>query len=74
MKRIALFLCMAAWSAPGCMFNFTNQEKPPQVEMKQPVLPPSVTADSVTEQNAADRARALREELEHDMKMKAQSP
>lgn len=71
MKRIGYGLVLAAWTAVGCsptMTFFQDGKKPPKVELK-PAPPPAaaVTADTVTEKNAADKAKALRKELEHEL-------
>ena len=48
--------------------SFWRNDPPPapKVEVKPPPAPPIVTPESVNENNAADRARALREEIEFD--------
>jgi hypothetical protein len=71
MKKIAYVLLLAGLGAAGCvpMSFFRDDKKPPQVEMK-PKEPPAVTPDGITAQNAAERARSLREELEFDLRQK----
>jgi hypothetical protein len=67
MKRIGLFLLVLGLCSTGCVPAFLRKEaKPPQVEMAPPP-PPTVTEDVVTEQNAANAARALRAEIEYDL-------
>ena len=68
MKRIGLLMLGVCLMGLGCVPpSFMRTETPEKkVEIKPPPAPPVVTADSVTEKNASDRARALREELEHE--------
>jgi hypothetical protein len=73
MKRIGLVLLTVALSALGCMPTsfLHNSEKPPKVEMTAP--PPSpVLPEGITEKNADECARQLREELEFDLKHTAE--
>ncbi|MFO0844695.1 MAG: hypothetical protein U0797_20245 [Gemmataceae bacterium] len=70
MKRIGYGLVLAALTAAGCaptMTFFQDGQKPPKVELKPAPPPQAVTPDTVTEKNAADKAKALREELEHEL-------
>ncbi|MFO0929353.1 MAG: hypothetical protein U0736_20390 [Gemmataceae bacterium] len=73
MKRIGILLVPAALALAGCLPSpwVREDQKPPPVQMKpQPV--PTVTADGVDEANALEKARILREEMEHDLgKMQA---
>jgi hypothetical protein len=70
MKRIGFLMLGACLAAGlGCVppsFWRNDPPPPPKVEIKPPPAPPVVTPDSVTETNAADRARALREEMDFD--------
>ncbi len=69
MKRIGYGLILVLLSMVGCTPGFSffrDEQKPPQVEIKPKPAPPVVTPDTVTETNAMDRAKALREELEHE--------
>ena len=68
MKRIAYVVILAGLASAGCISwpFFRDDKKPPQVEMVERA-PAAVTADTVTDQNAGERAKALREELEHDV-------
>lgn len=68
MKRIGYLLLAACLAGSGCLPEsfLQGDSKTVKVELPPPP-PPVVTADSITEQNARDRARALREELEHDL-------
>lgn len=68
MKRIGYLLLVAALGSPGCCLPdsfFEANEKPPRVELSVP--PPAVTPDTVDEKNAAERAEALRQELEYEL-------
>jgi hypothetical protein len=67
MKRIGYLMMAAALAAGGCLPDsfLRPEKKPPRVEMKPPPAP--VTADGINEQNARERARALREELDRDL-------
>ena len=73
MKRIAYVLILTGLASVGCIsWPFSRDDKKlPEVEMMERA-PAAVTADTINEQNAADRARALREELEHDLQKKPQ--
>ena len=76
MKGIGLVVLSVALAGLGCLppsFLRDNQ-KPPAVELKEPPPPPAVQAEGITEQNAAERARQLREELEYDLKRQEQAP
>jgi hypothetical protein len=68
MKRIGFLLLGACFAGLGCVPPSFRQNDPPpaKVEIKPPPAPPIVTPDSVHENNALDRARALREEMEYD--------
>jgi hypothetical protein len=71
MKRIGYGLVLTGLTLAGCatpMTFFQDDKKPPKVEMKPSPAPPAVTPDAVSEQNAADKAKALRDELEHEMR------
>jgi hypothetical protein len=71
MKRIGYGLILTGLTLAGCaptMTFFQDDKKPPQVEMKPLPTPPAVTPDTVSEKNAADKAKALREEIEHEMR------
>ena len=71
MKRIGILVLGVGLLGLGCVpSSFQRKDPPPpekKVEVKPPPAPPVVTPDSVTEENAVDRARALREELEHEV-------
>lgn len=69
MKQIAMVLILGVLSG-GCLPFVREQPKPPPVDL-QPSAPPAVSADEVNEANAAEKAKALREELEHARKCKA---
>jgi len=65
MKRMGFLVMAVALTGLGCVSpSFLRNDPPPKVEIKTPTPPaPLVTPDSVTEKNAAERARALREDL-----------
>lgn len=73
MKQIAYIVLVGGMVTAGCLPSsfFRDDKKPPQVEITSKA-PPVVTADSVTEQNATERAAALRAELEHDLAQRGQ--
>jgi len=76
MKLVAYVVLFAGMSVAGCEpmgSFFRDDKKPPQVEM-QVREPSAVTADGITGQNAMERAKALREEMEFDLKPKPQRP
>ncbi len=75
MKRIAYLVFLAALGGAGCVTLpfFGEEKKPPPAEVK-PQEPPAVTADEITNQNAAERARALQAELEFESKTKPKTP
>jgi hypothetical protein len=75
MKRIGQVLILAALAGSGCLPEsfLQTDKKPPQVEMAPAVLP-VVTADVIREDNAAEKAKALREELEHEMRPQKEHP
>ena len=68
-RKIALLL-LAALCGPGCLSPGTRVEKEsrqlPPVRLTEVPPPPPVTADQVTESNAADVARALAKEMDGD--------
>lgn len=68
MKRVALLLLPAVWGLTGCLPSawVREQHKPPAVQLEQTAAP-TVTAEAVDESNALDKARILREEMEHDL-------
>ncbi len=70
MKGIGLMLLSVALAGVGCLpfSRVRDDQKPPPVQMKEarPPAPPPVLDDGITEKNAAERARQLREELTHD--------
>lgn len=72
MKRIGYGLILTGLTLAGCaptMSFFQDDKKPPKVEMKPvPAPPAAVTPDTVSEKNAADKAKALRDEIEHEMR------
>jgi hypothetical protein len=70
MKRIGVVLLLGALSGLGCLPTsfLHDKEKPPKVEMAPPPPPPAVVPEGITEKNAAERVRQLREELEYDEK------
>jgi hypothetical protein len=67
--RKGCFLLMLALSGPGCLSSGTHVESearqttPPR--MVEPP-PPPISADQVTESNAADSAQALARELDSE--------
>jgi hypothetical protein len=66
MKRIGLLVLSVALAGVGCLpASFRHDQKPPSVEMKESP-PAAVLPEDVTEKNAAERARQLREELDYD--------
>jgi hypothetical protein len=69
MKRIGLVLLSVSLAGLGCLpHSFLREEhKPAQTEIKEGP-PPVVQPEGITEKNATDRARQLREELEYDEK------
>ena len=70
MKRIALFGLILLIGAAGCWGPFLRQpDKLPALAPPPP--PPPVTADEITDKNAAEKARALRQELEREEKAPA---
>jgi hypothetical protein len=74
MNRIGYGLILTALTLAGCsptMTFFQDDKKPPKVELKPLPAPPAVTPDTVSEENAADRAKALRDELEHEMRSRS---
>jgi hypothetical protein len=71
MKPIGYLLLTAALISSGCLPDsfLQNDKKPPRVEMKtESAPPPAVTPDSVSDNNAQEKAQALRAELEHELK------
>jgi hypothetical protein len=67
MNRLCLLIVGVALTGLGCVPPFLRDEQqPPKVIVKPPPAPPVVMPDSVQENNAADRARALREELDFE--------
>ena len=69
MKRIIPCLAGLLLAATvGCLPPFTVQEpeKAPASQFRSAAPAPPVTADSVTEKNALEKAQELRAELEHD--------
>jgi hypothetical protein len=76
MKRIGCLLLWSALAAVGCLpAPWLRQEpKPPLVKMQEPPPPRPVTADGITEENAAERARELREEMERERAPKRGAP
>ncbi len=77
MKRIVflLLLCIT-FAGLGCTppSFLRNDPPPPKVEIKPPPAPPIVTPESVNEQNAVERVRSLREELDYDAAQKIAAP
>lgn len=67
MKRIVYVLILASVATVGCDLTepFVGGKKPPPVVMA-PRAPDVVMPESITDKNAPDRAKALREELEYD--------
>jgi len=76
MRTIAcMFLTLSIVGVSGCLpeaFLQGEPNKSPKTELKLPP-PPAVLPDAVTEKNAQDKARELRQELEHEMLQQAGS-
>lgn len=71
MTRIGLVVMTIALTSVGCLPEsfVRDKAKPPAVRMQeQSPPPPVVNADGITPENAAEKARRLRQELEFDMK------
>lgn len=75
MKTLAYVLLLSVWAGAGCVGLETMglQTKPPAKPAKPapraeepvpPPPPPAVTADQITDKNAAEMVTALREELD----------
>jgi hypothetical protein len=78
MKWISFLLLGVVLTGLGCVppaFMRNDPPPPPKpVEIKPPPAPPVVTPESVNENNAVERARALREELEHESSRRSTPP
>jgi hypothetical protein len=68
MKRISALGLALALAGFGCLGSGDKQpEKPPPVNLAAQE-PAAVMADEITDRNAVEKARLLREELEFDAK------
>ncbi|MHB1422045.1 MAG: hypothetical protein ACYC3I_02380 [Gemmataceae bacterium] len=78
MVRKGWLLLGLALSGLGCLSSGTRVEKEsrqaPPVRMAEAPLPPAVTADQVTEANAADIAQALTREMNYDAQSELTAP
>lgn len=74
MRQFGCMLLAVALLSSGCLpaMWLRDEQKPPQVQMKEPP-PPSVTADGITEANAAQKAQVLRQEMEYDLRQTQRS-
>jgi hypothetical protein len=70
MRRIVPIVLTITLGTLGCL-PVQVEKRPPQIEMRPPVEPPAVIADEVNEQNAGEKARALREEMLRETKQPA---
>jgi hypothetical protein len=68
MKRALFVVILAGLTGAGCM-TMREEHKPPKAVMKD-APPPVVTEHGINEKNAAEKAEALRRELEHDLAKK----
>ena len=68
MKRALCVALLTGLAGLGCM-SLPEVTKPAKAAPKPP--PPVVTEQDITEKNAAEKAEALRRELEHDLGKKA---
>lgn len=71
MVRRGCLLLLLALTGPGCLSSGSHVEAesrqaPPVQMVNVPPPPPAVTADQVTEANAAEKVQALARELEYD--------
>lgn len=68
MKRIAvLLLFVAGLSAVGCLSGPQPKDDKTTAKFAPAPPPPTVMADGINEKNAAEKAKALRAELEADL-------
>jgi hypothetical protein len=65
MKRVALLVLFLAALAPGCMPHAVRED--PRKTAQAPT-PPPVVDDNVNENNAPEMAKALRAELERELR------
>jgi hypothetical protein len=68
MKRALCVALLTGLAGLGCM-SLREGDKTPKAVLKEP--PPVVTEHGITEKNAAEKAEALRRELEYDLAKKA---
>ena len=70
MMRNGCVLLMLALVGPGCLSSGSHvakeKQQAPPVQMTFAPPPPAVTADQVTESNAADIVQAMTRELDYD--------
>jgi hypothetical protein len=79
MNRIGLLAMLIALTGVGCLSQatrpfFREDQKPPAVRMQeQSPPPPVVSPDGITAENAAEKVRQLRREMEHEAKQRKES-
>lgn len=76
MRFVVPCVLFALLTSVGCLPNHRikpEDKAPPQVPYRSEKAAPVVTASSINEKNAAQKARELREELERASKERTQS-